>query len=82
MFPTSAHITLSLALLTTLVSADPTTLAAPGQPTQSGTPLSFKLLGTSGVSAQQLFLGTENTVSQFIIYYNTRRLLLEKGRAI
>lgn len=59
----SARIALSLALFTTVVSADPTILAAPGQPTRTGTPLTFQLLGDSGVSAQQLFLGTEDTVS-------------------
>ncbi|KAF8301413.1 hypothetical protein DL93DRAFT_2090759 [Clavulina sp. PMI_390] len=43
--------------------ADPTTLSPPGQPTQTGQPLTFSIKGNTGVSAQQLFLGTENTVS-------------------
>ncbi|KDQ20479.1 hypothetical protein BOTBODRAFT_26498 [Botryobasidium botryosum FD-172 SS1] len=38
------------------------TLAAPGQPLKTGTPGQFEIVGNTLVSAQQLFLGTENKV--------------------
>lgn len=53
---------LSLSALLTTVAADPTVLPAPGQPTKTGTPGTFEIVGTSGVSAQQLFLGQSNRV--------------------
>lgn len=81
MLQSSAHIALSsLVLLTNLVSAQSTatTLAAPGQPTQTGTPLTFKVLGESGVSAQQLFLGSESTVSNmFNTLFSSRPIVPE-----
>ncbi|TFK19313.1 copper radical oxidase [Coprinopsis marcescibilis] len=39
-----------------------TTLAAPGQPQRTGIPGGFEIIGESMVSAQQLFLGTEDKV--------------------
>lgn len=53
----------------------PTALPAPGQPTKTGTPLTFEIVGKSGVSAQQMFLGTENTVRRFGCITSTRQLL-------
>ncbi|KAG8795667.1 hypothetical protein FRC12_011639 [Ceratobasidium sp. 428] len=44
------------------VLAQPTILPAPGQPTKSGTPGTFEIVGSSGVSAMQLFLGQDNRV--------------------
>ncbi|CAE6431726.1 hypothetical protein RSOLAG1IB_01036 [Rhizoctonia solani AG-1 IB] len=55
-------VALSLSTLLTSVAADPTVLPAPGQPTKTGTPGTFEIVGNSGVSAQQLFLGTDNRV--------------------
>ena len=43
-----------ISLLTSAVHA--------GQPTKTGTPGKFELVGDSGVSAQQLFLGANNKV--------------------
>ncbi|QRW07636.1 glyoxal oxidase [Ceratobasidium sp. AG-Ba] len=42
--------------------ADPTVLPKPGQPTKTGTPGTFEIVGDSGVSAMQLFLGQYNRV--------------------
>jgi len=53
---------LSLSALLATVAADPTVLPAPGQPTKAGTPGTFEIVGNSGVSAQQLFLGQGNRV--------------------
>jgi len=53
--------TLAAILLTSLVLTAPV-LANPGQPTTSGTPGQFELVGNSLVSAQQVFLGTPNKV--------------------
>ncbi|KAG9114241.1 hypothetical protein FRC07_007679 [Ceratobasidium sp. 392] len=53
---------LSLSALLSTAIADPTVLPAPGQPTKSGTPGTFEIVGNSGVSAQQLFLGQGNRV--------------------
>ncbi|KAF5338488.1 hypothetical protein D9611_013244 [Ephemerocybe angulata] len=39
-----------------------TTLPPPGQPLKKGTPNTFEIIGNSLVSAQQLFLGTEDKV--------------------
>ena len=55
-------IALSLSALVSSVAADPTVLPAPGQPTKTGTPGTFEIVGNSGVSAQQLFLGQGNRV--------------------
>ncbi|CAE6434266.1 unnamed protein product [Rhizoctonia solani] len=55
-------VALSLSALLTSVAADPTVLPAPGQPTKTGTPGTFEIVGNSGVTAQQLFLGTNNRV--------------------
>ncbi|CAE6524828.1 unnamed protein product [Rhizoctonia solani] len=55
-------VALSLSALLTAVAADPTVLPAPGQPTKTGTPGTFEIVGNSGVSAQQLFLGQGNRV--------------------
>lgn len=52
---------LSFSILSTAV-AGPTVLPAPGQPTKTGTPGTFEIVGNSGVSAQQLFLGQANRV--------------------
>jgi hypothetical protein len=49
-------------LLVDSVASEPTTLPAPGQPTKTGTPGSFEIVGNSGVSAMQLFLGQDNRV--------------------
>ncbi|QRW26896.1 glyoxal oxidase [Rhizoctonia solani] len=57
-----ATVALSLSALLASVAADPTVLPAPGQPTKTGTPGTFEIVGDSGVSAQQLFLGTDNRV--------------------
>lgn len=65
-----AIITLSLALWASVSSGQaitPTALPAPGQPTKTGVPLTFEIVGKSGVSAQQMFLGTENTVRRAYI---------------
>ncbi|QRW00801.1 glyoxal oxidase [Ceratobasidium sp. AG-Ba] len=53
---------LSFAALLASAVADPTVLPAPGQPTKSGKPGTFEIVGNSGVSAQQLFLGQGNRV--------------------
>ncbi|KAG8678270.1 hypothetical protein FRC08_017927 [Ceratobasidium sp. 394] len=56
---------LVLALATIFADAvigDPTVLPAPGQPTKTGTPGTFEIVGNSGVSAMQLFLGQDNRV--------------------
>lgn len=37
-------------------------LPLPGQPTKAGVPGTFEIIGDSGVSAQQLFLGAKNKV--------------------
>ncbi|CAE7079095.1 unnamed protein product [Rhizoctonia solani] len=50
------------ALLSSVAAADPTVLPAPGQPTKTGTPGTFEIVGDSGVTAQQLFLGQANRV--------------------
>ncbi|CAE6405197.1 unnamed protein product [Rhizoctonia solani] len=55
-------VALSLSALLSSVAADPTVLPAPGQPTKTGTPGTFEIVGNSGVSAQQLFLGQSNRV--------------------
>ncbi|KAB5595241.1 Copper radical oxidase [Ceratobasidium theobromae] len=55
-------VALSFSALLSAVAADPTVLPAPGQPTKSGTPGTFEIVGNSGVSAQQLFLGQGNRV--------------------
>ncbi|CUA72193.1 Isoleucine--tRNA ligase [Rhizoctonia solani] len=55
-------VALSLSALLSSVAADPTVLPAPGQPTKTGTPGTFEIVGNSGVSAQQLFLGASNRV--------------------
>lgn len=55
-------VALSLSALLATVAADPTVLPAPGQPTKAGTPGKFEIVGDSGVSAQQLFLGQGNRV--------------------
>ncbi|KAJ1310491.1 hypothetical protein OPQ81_007224 [Rhizoctonia solani] len=55
-------VALSLSALLSSVAADPTVLPAPGQPTKTGTPGTFEIVGNSGVSAQQLFLGNNNRV--------------------
>lgn len=55
-------VALSLSALLTSVAADPTVLPAPGQPAKSGSPGTFEIVGNSGVSAQQLFLGNEGRV--------------------
>ncbi|KAF8893528.1 copper radical oxidase [Infundibulicybe gibba] len=53
-----------LYLATNLASihAQSTTAPAPGQPAHSGTPGTFEIIGNSLVSAQQMFLGTEDKV--------------------
>ncbi|KAF8301419.1 DUF1929-domain-containing protein [Clavulina sp. PMI_390] len=61
MFATALLSSLSYAL-SVAAQATPTTLSAPGQPTQTGTPLTFSQYVNSGVSAQQLYLGTEDTI--------------------
>ncbi|KAH7323340.1 glyoxal oxidase [Rhizoctonia solani] len=48
--------------LATGAAAAPEVLPKPGQPTKSGKPGTFEIIGDSGVSAMQLFLGTENRV--------------------
>jgi hypothetical protein len=55
-------VALSLSAFLSTVAADPTVLPAPGQPTKTGTPGTFEIVGNSGVSAQQLFLGQGNRV--------------------
>jgi hypothetical protein len=56
---------LTLALMTLLASraaAAPSVLPKPGQPTKSRKPGTFEIVGNSGVSAMQLFLGQDNRV--------------------
>ncbi|KAF8751119.1 hypothetical protein RHS01_08703 [Rhizoctonia solani] len=48
--------------LVTGAAAAPKVLPKPGQPTKSGKPGTFEVVGDSGVSAMQLFLGTDNRV--------------------
>lgn len=52
-----------LSLLTIVAAQTTTVLDPPGQPTKTGVPGTFEIVGNSGVSAQQLFLGNENKVS-------------------
>lgn len=57
----------TLALVLALGLVRPTAAAAdvlptPGQPTKSGSPGTFEIVGNSGVSAMQLFLGQGNRV--------------------
>ncbi|KAB5588064.1 Copper radical oxidase [Ceratobasidium theobromae] len=62
---TEAMHMLMLALATAFAAraaAAPNVLPKPGQPTKSGTPGSFEIVGDSGVSAMQLFLGQDNRV--------------------
>ena len=57
--------TLVLALALGLVrpaTAAPKVLPTPGQPTKSGKPGTIEVVGNSGVSAMQLFLGQDNRV--------------------
>ncbi|KAG5335700.1 hypothetical protein C0989_000621 [Termitomyces sp. Mn162] len=53
---------LSLAVIPLLVCGQTTSIPAPGQPTRVGVLGQFEVIGESLVSAQQLFLGTENDV--------------------
>lgn len=56
---------LAFALATAFVTganAAPSVLPKTGQPTKSGKPGTFEVVGDSGVSAMQLFLGTDNRV--------------------
>ena len=58
-------VSLLLAAMTSFVgsaTAGPTVLPTPGQPTKSGTPGTFEVVGDGGVSAMQLFLGQDNRV--------------------
>ncbi|KAB5587298.1 hypothetical protein CTheo_9255 [Ceratobasidium theobromae] len=62
---TEAMHMLTLVLATAFAAraaAAPDVLPKPGQPTKSGTPGSFEIVGDSGVSAMQLFLGQDNRV--------------------
>ncbi|KAF8334022.1 DUF1929-domain-containing protein [Cantharellus anzutake] len=52
----------STSLFTSTARADPTPVPPPGQPSRTGPANTFQVIGTSGVSAQQLFLGTANKV--------------------
>lgn len=61
----STEAMLALALATAFVTganAAPSVLPKPGQPTKSGKPGTFEIVGDSGVSAMQLFLGNDNRV--------------------
>lgn len=53
---------LTLAVGLWAYSATADVLPKPGQPSKSGTPLNFEIVGDSGVSAQQMFVGTPNKV--------------------
>ncbi|KAG6810066.1 hypothetical protein H0H92_013500 [Tricholoma furcatifolium] len=54
---------LAIPVLAVLSSGQATsTIPQPGQPSHSGTPGQFEILGESLVSAQQLFVGTQNNV--------------------
>ncbi|KAG5641948.1 hypothetical protein DXG03_003937 [Asterophora parasitica] len=54
---------LAVPMLAVLTLAQTTeTIPAPGQPSHTGVPGTFELTGDSLVSAQQLFIGTENNV--------------------
>lgn len=58
-----ATLALVLALgLARPATAAPNVLPTPGQPTKSGKPGTFEVVGNSGVSAMQLFLGADNRV--------------------
>ncbi|KAJ8463198.1 hypothetical protein ONZ45_g17667 [Pleurotus djamor] len=56
------HSTYALSLLACAFAQSTETVPQPGQPTISGTPGQFELIGDSLVSAQQIFLGTEDKV--------------------
>ncbi|KAF8300518.1 hypothetical protein DL93DRAFT_2173388 [Clavulina sp. PMI_390] len=49
--------------LASVTFADPITHSPPARSTQTGRHFPFSIKGSTGVSAQQLFLRTENTVS-------------------
>ncbi|CAE6496888.1 unnamed protein product [Rhizoctonia solani] len=58
----TAHIVALASILATGASAAPEFLPKPGQPSKSGKPGTFEIVGDSGVSAMQLFLGTDTRV--------------------
>ncbi|GLB37035.1 putative protein with domain of unknown function (DUF1929) [Lyophyllum shimeji] len=60
--PTLLHLLAVLMLAVLVLGQSTTTISRPGQPTHSGVAGQFEIIGSSLVSAQQLFLGSENNV--------------------